>query len=341
MAHSGRVETETIRWGILGTGAVLLKVGGGFRLARNARLVAIASRDAGRANAAAAQWNIPHPHAGYESLLADPDVDAVLIALPNHLHCEWTVRALEAGKHVLCEKPLACASAEADQMFAAAHRRGRWLMEGFMYRFHPQIAEAKRRVAAGEIGTVKSVQTFYHGLRPAPDNPRVTMARGGGALLDLGCYCVNFARLFIGSEPVRAKATASFHPVSGVDLTLTGRLEFTGGSTAEFMCSFELPGAFAAEITGTEGRLVVPHPWRPPTWPAEFTINDKTVRVEPPDIAADPLVPFALEIEHFSECVWTNRSPQFPPGVDAEADSRANARVLEQLATAARRQSRT
>jgi predicted dehydrogenase len=327
------VETRTIRWGILGTGAILPKIIGGFRLARNLSLVAIASRDAGRVKASAAQWNIPHPHTGYESLLAAPDVDAVFVALPNHLHREWTVRALEAGKHVLCEKPLACTSAEVEQMFAATHRCQRWLMEGFMYRFHPQIAEAKRRVDAGAIGKVVHVRAYYQGLQPAADNSRL-QSHGGGALLDLGCYCVNLVRLFAG-EPVRLEAEANFHTVSGVDLTLTGRLSFDG-ATAEFVCSFELPGRFSAEITGTEGRLLLPHPWRPQTWPAEFVVRDETVVINPPGVPADPLVPFALEIEHLSECIRASRPPQFPPGVDAEKDSRANMKVLAALAAAAR-----
>jgi len=263
-------------------------------------------------------------------LLADPDVDVALVALHNGLHCEWTVRALEAGKHVLCEKPLAPTVAEVDRMFAAAHRCRRWLLEGFMYRFHPQIAEAQRRVEAGEIGVVRHVRAFYQGARPAAENPRLWPGTGG-ALLDLGCYCVNLVRLFAG-EPMRAKATANY--VNGVNLTLTGQMEFVG-ATAEFTCSFELPGRYEAEITGTNGRLVLPHPWRPPAWPAEFFVNDEPVRVNLPDVPADLLVPFALEIEHLSECIRAHRPPQFPPGVDAEQDSRGNARVLAQLAAAA------
>jgi len=318
-----------VRWGILGTGPIVAKLAGGFRLARGVALVAIASRDGDRARAAAAHWNIPHPHGSYEALLADSGVDAVLVALHNGLHCEWTVRALEAGKHVLCEKPLAPTRAEVDRMFATAHRCRRWLMEGFMYRFHPQIAEATRRVAA--IGNVVQVRAYYQGACPAAGNPRLWPGTGG-ALLDLGCYCVNLARLFAG-EPNHVAAEAHF--VHGVDMTLTGKL--TGArATAEFTCSFELPGRYEAEILGTKGRLVLPHPWRPPAWPAEFLVNDRVVRVEPPAVPADPLAPFALEIEHFSDCIRHNRPPQFPPGVDAEQDSRGNVRVLEQLAAGAR-----
>lgn len=320
-----------IRWGILGTGAILPKIAGGFRLAHNVFLQAIASHRSDRAQAAASQWHIPRAYAGYDALLADAEIDAVFNALPNHLHCEWTIRALKAGRHVLCEKPLAPTVGEVERMFAAAHRCRRWLMEGFMYRFHPQIAEAKRRVS--DIGQITHIRAQYHGSMPAADNPRLRPG-SGGALLDLGCYCVNLIRLFAG-EPTAVTATAHFHPVNDVDLTLTGQLEFVGAS-AEFTCSFERPGAYAVELTGTNGRLIIPHPWRPPAWPAEFTVGTETVRVNPPGVTADPLVPFALEIEHFSDCIRQGRPPQFPPSTDAEQDSRANARVLAQLTAAAR-----
>src|SRR5881409_3344182 len=161
-----------LRFGILGTGWVVRKHVEACRLIPDAKVVAVASRDADRARSAAAQFEISRAHAGYEALLADREVDAVIIALHNGLHCEWTCRALAAGKHVLCEKPLACSSDEVERMFAAAHANRRWLMEGFMYRFHPQMAEAKRRVDAGAIGRVLHIRSSRTAHGREPGNPR-------------------------------------------------------------------------------------------------------------------------------------------------------------------------
>lgn len=176
-----------LRCGILGTGWMLGKFADTFPLINEAALTAVASRDAERAQAAASKRNIPRAHASYEALVADPEIDIVINALHNGLHCEWTVRALEAGKHVLCEKPLACSSAEVEKMFAAAHTNQRWLMEGFMYRFHPQMAEAKRRVAAGDLGRVLYIRSHRAAQGRGHDNPRFWRDAGGGALMDIGC----------------------------------------------------------------------------------------------------------------------------------------------------------
>jgi xylose dehydrogenase (NAD/NADP) len=323
-----------VRFGILGAGKILLKYGPAFKLAKAVQLVAVASRDAERARVAAQQQGAARSYAGYEALLADPDVDVVINALHNGLHCEWTIRALEAGKHVLCEKPLACSSAEVDQMFAAAHKCRRWLMEGFMYRFHPQIAEACRLVKQGAIGRVAHVHSRFAGVSRDRQNPRYWPEAGGGSLMDVGCYCVNFSRLFAG-EPRRIEAFARFE--NGVDMTLAGQLASDDGVAASFFCSFESEGCFSAEVIGTEGRLTIPHPWLPPASPAELIVTrdrrSDSLWVEAPP---PPSHHFSLEIEHFAACVRENRAPQFPPGVDAEKDSRGNMRAIEMLLDSAR-----
>jgi xylose dehydrogenase (NAD/NADP) len=302
-----------IRFGILGAGRILAKYLPAFALTKQARLVGIASRRGG------------HRYASYEELIADPEVDVVINALHNGLHCEWTVRALEAGKHVLCEKPLACSSAEVERMFAAAHSCRRWLMEAFMYRFHPQIAEAKRLVEAGAIGRVQRVASAYVAKGREAGNPRYWPEAGGGALMDLGCYCVNFSRLFAG-EPRSVKAEAIFDKV---DLTMNATL--AGDVEASFSCSLIAEQfQIGATITGTEGTLEIPHPWLPPRSPAELILNGQAIPIAFTS-------PFALELEHFCECVRHDRAPQFPPGADAEADSRANMRVIEMLLDSARR----
>jgi xylose dehydrogenase (NAD/NADP) len=324
-----------IRFGILGAGRILEKYAQALAGHASAQVVAVASRDLDRARAAARRFGASRAYAGYEALLADPDVDVVVNALHNGLHCEWTVRALEAGKHVLCEKPLACSSAEVERMFATAHRCGRWLMEGFMYRFHPQIAEAKRRVDAGEIGRLLHVHSRFAVRGRDRQNPRYWPQAGGGALMDVGCYCVNLSRLFAG-EPQRVEARARFE--HGVDVTLAGLLACVDGVAATFVCSFESEGSFAAEIMGTDARLTIPHPWLPPAGRAELILTrqgrSESLWVE---ASASPAGHFALEFEHFCQCVRDDRAPQFPPGADAEQDSRGNMRAIEMLLDSARR----
>jgi xylose dehydrogenase (NAD/NADP) len=333
-------DTGKLRCGILGTGWMLGKYADTFPLIDDAALIAVASRDAERARAAANKRNIPRAHPSYESLINDPEIDIVINALHNGLHCEWTVRALKAGKHVLCEKPLACSSAEVEKMFAAAHASQRWLLEGFMYRFHPQMAEAKRRVAAGEIGRVLYIRSHRAAQGRGRDNPRFWRNAGGGALMDIGCYCVNFSRFFADAEPQRVEANAHFDEQTGVDLTMSGSLHFDDGMSAQFVCSMEAEPSYAAEIIGTEGRLLIRHPWAPPLWPAELHLTrqgkTETIRVETPAVPQHFLAPFALELQHFCHSIRENRAPQFPVGIDAEQDSRGNMRVLEALLESAR-----
>jgi xylose dehydrogenase (NAD/NADP) len=324
-----------MRFGILGAGRIVTKLGEAFRLVRCAKLTAIASRELARARARAAEFDIAKTYGDYQALLDDPDVDIVFNTLHNGLHCEWSIRALEAGKHVLCEKPLARTVAEAQRMFAAARENKRKLMEAFMYRFHPQIAEAKRRLDAGEIGEPLYIRSSYTFHGREQDNPRYWPNAGGGALMDVGCYCVNLSRYLAGGEPTGVVAQAHFDDTTDVDLTLSGTLIFDDRLMGHFSCSFEAESTWAAEIIGTRGKLVIPHPWLPPQWPAQFVItrdgHDELVRVEADSVPQHALAPFALEIEHFADCVLNNRPPSFPPGMDAECDSLANMRVIEAL----------
>jgi predicted dehydrogenase len=325
-----------VRFGILGAGRILAKLGAGFRHSTKAQLVAIASRELPRASAAAAQHGAARACGSYEALLDDPDIDVVFNALHNGLHCEWTIRALEAGKHVLCEKPLACSTAEVEQMFAAAHKHRRWLMEGFMYRFQPQIAAAKQAVDSGAIGKLLHIRASFATRGREPGNPRYWPNAGGGALMDIGCYCVNAARLFAGSEPTRMTGHAHFSSDGAVDLTLSGMLEFEGGLSAHVLCSFESEGVYGIELAGTEGKLLIPNPWLPPNNWGEYILTRDGKEESYRQPTPHQLSHFAGEMDHFAGCVRENRAPMFPPSTDAEQDSRGNMRVMEALLQSAR-----
>ncbi len=330
-----------VRFGILGTGRIVNKYAEVFRAARGVELVAIASRELARAQETATRLGIPRAQGSYEALLADAGVDAIINVLHNGLHCAWTCRALAAGKHVLCEKPLACSYTEAEQMFAAAHRSRRWLAEGFMYRFHPQMIAAQRLVADGAIGRIAYIHSARTAYGRERDNPRHRKDAGGGALLDVGCYCVNISRLFAGTEPVRVLARADWDRETGVDLTTTGVLEFPDGVTAQFVSSMVLEPTYAVEVIGDKGRLAIPHPWGPPAWPAELYLTreskTETIRIEPHGRPAHALMQFILEVEQFADCIRQNRAPTFPLDRDGERDALGNARVLDGLFESARK----
>lgn len=331
--------SPTLCWGVLGTGRILDKLGPSLRAARGVKLVAIASRDRDRAQAAAQTHGAARAHGSYAALVADPEIDVVLNALHNGLHCEWTIRALAAGKHVLCEKPLACTADEVNRMYAAATQHQRWLLEGFMYRFHPQLRAVEETIADGRIGRVTHLRAAYLSRGRERKNPRYRRETGGGALLDLGCYCVNFLRTFAGAEPQRVTGHATLDDDTGIDLTFAGMLDFPNGISGHFAASFDAEGLYSADVIGTEGRIHIPHPWRPPSWPAEILVTrggqTETVIINPPGFSTDPLLPFVLEIEHLSECVRHHRAPAYPPGADAENDARHNARVLDDLTASA------
>ncbi|MCC7411381.1 MAG: Gfo/Idh/MocA family oxidoreductase [Gammaproteobacteria bacterium] len=245
-----------LRIGILGTGFISTE----FALAVHAgasplvRIGAVASRDAGRAQALARRCGAARAHADYATLLADADVDAVYIGLPNSLHAEWAVRSAFAGTHVLCEKPLAPTSAEVQRMIETFERHGLLLLEAFPFQFQPQTLEMQRRITAGEIGAVRVLQATTGFALANPANVRLRPELGGGALLDIGCYCVSLARLVFGRRPLRVRATGTAG-ATGVDMTTTATLEFADGGWAQLACSMEVGPHRAAILVGTGGVL--------------------------------------------------------------------------------------
>ena len=252
----------TLRWGILGPGRIaprLVRAVGGCA---RSELVAVASRDRARAGSFAAAHGIPTAFDSYDALLSSPEVDVVYVSLPNHLHAEWTVKALEAGKHVLCEKPLACTVGQVDAIADASARAGQIAVEAFMYLHHPQILRAIELAQQGALGRLQLINSTFSFFLTYPGDPRVDPALGAGSLWDVGCYPVSLARRIAGTEPDRIGAFARFDE-RGVDRTFIGQLRFPGGLLAQFDCGFAAPDRERVEIVGSDATLVLDSPFLP------------------------------------------------------------------------------
>jgi predicted dehydrogenase len=324
----------TLRWGVLSTATIArTKVIPGLRRSTRGEVVAIASRDAGLAARVARQLGIPTPHGSYEALLADPTVDAVYIPLPNHLHAAWTIAAVRAGKHVLCEKPLAVTSADAERMATAAEEAGVVLMEAFMYRHHPSWVAVRRLVAEGRIGRLMAVQSWFSYFNEDPTNIRNLLEAGGGALLDIGCYGVDLSRMLFEAEPVRVRATMRRDPLNGTDVVTAAILEFADG-IADFTCSTRAEDDQRVDIYGTTGRISIEIPFNiPPDRPTRIFVTsggDPPVAPGTETLTFEPADPYAMEADRFAEAVLDGRPVPVPP-----AEAIANLRVIEAIFRAA------
>ncbi|MGZ3387574.1 MAG: Gfo/Idh/MocA family protein [Isosphaeraceae bacterium] len=254
----------SLRWGILGCARISRRgLIPGIQASKTGRLVALASRNPATARAWCDEFKILKSHETYQGLLEDPEIDAVYIPLPNELHKPWVVAAAEAGKHVLCEKPLALNAVEAREMVEQCRSRGVLLMEAFMWRHQPRTLEFRARVAASLLGELRLIRSSFS-FPIEPGDWRLDPARGGGALWDVGCYGISTARFFAGAEPESVRARARFGP-TGVDLTLTASLGFPNGVLASIDCSFEQPFRCVFELVGTRGVIDVPDAYLPPT----------------------------------------------------------------------------
>lgn len=261
-----------LRWGLLGAGRIAAKFSADLKTA-GLNVAAVASRDPERARAFAAEAGIPRYYGSYQALLADPGVDAVYISLPNHLHAEWCVRAAEAGKHILCEKPGALDGVECSRLLGAARRAGVFYMEGFMYRCHPLWDLARALIEDGRIGTLQRLESaFCFDMGFKPEDIRQRLDAAGGALLDVGCYCLSFSRMLAGCEPVGIEARSELGAETGVDECTTARLEFPTGLIANFECAIRRPRLHHAVAIGQSGRLEIPSPWHPDPDRAEIRI---------------------------------------------------------------------
>ncbi|HEV7199612.1 MAG TPA: Gfo/Idh/MocA family oxidoreductase [Candidatus Limnocylindria bacterium] len=324
-----------LRWGILSTADIgRTKVIPGIQKGNRCDVVAIASRDEGRARETARALGIPRAHGSYEALLADAEVDAVYIPLPNHLHAEWTLAAARAGKHVLCEKPLATTAADAERMIEVCRAEGVQLMEAFMYRLHPSWVAVRELVAGGRIGQLVAVDSWFSYFNDDPANIRNIAAVGGGALYDIGCYSVNLSRMLFGSEPTGIHAVLRRDPVGGTDVLTSGLLEF-GDGVATFTCSTRAEDDQRVEIYGTTGRISIGIPFNiPPDRPTEVFVTAGGNPPVDPDTevltfaTADP---YTVEAEYFAAAVLEDRPVPVPP-----EDAVANLHVIEQILAVAR-----
>ncbi len=320
--------TTPVRWGILGTATIareaVIPALCGLPRATPIELVAIASRRLHQAQAVAQNWNIPRAHGSYDALLADPDIDAVYIPLPNHLHVPWALRALAAGKHVLCEKPLAPTVAEAQKLADAAVRCPQLkVMEAFMYRFHPQWQWARRAVAAGEIGELRTVHTCFTFFDDHPDSILQHAEWGGGALLDIGCYGISVARFLFGTEPQRASGVSQIDPCFGVDRLTSGVLEFANG-VATFTCATQAAPFQRVTAVGTRGHIEIETPFNPPSGgPSRAWIEVAGAREGK---RFEPCDQYAIQAELFSQAILDDSPVPIP--LD---DGLANLRVIEAL----------
>jgi D-xylose 1-dehydrogenase (NADP+, D-xylono-1,5-lactone-forming) len=314
-----------LRLGLLSTANINRMILAGARDTDAVDVVAVASRDEARAAAYAREHGLEQAHGSYEALLADPGVDAVYISLPNSLHVDWSTRALAAGKHVLCEKPLARTARDAARAFDAAEGAGLVLAEAFMYRHHPQTELVAALVGEGAIGELRALRTWFSFPLADEGNVRLQPELDGGALMDIGCYCVSGMRLLAG-EPVGATAQQVLAP-SGVDLTFAGTLGFDGDVVGTFHCSMALPKAQGLEAFGSEATLVVEAPWRV-DWGGAVTIVREDGSREDVDVPGGDA--YRAELENFAAAVAGERAPRL-----GREDALGQARALEALSAAA------
>jgi len=313
-----------MNWGLLSTAHINGKLLAGAQGTDEATVVAVASRDRSRAEAFAREHGIERAHASYEALLEDPEVDAIYNPLPNSMHVPWSVRALEAGKHVLCEKPLTRRVAEAEEAFAAAERAGRVLEEAFMWRHHPQTHRLRELLDAGVIGQLRLVQaSFSHPLTDVGDI-RMQRALDGGSLMDVGCYCLSGARLVAGAEPERVSAEQVLGG-DGVDIVFAATLRFPGDVIGQFHSGFGVGGRHHLEAIGDEGSLYLSDPWHGQAPGIELRRDGETERIE---IA--PANPYMHELVDFGRAVRGEA-----PLLLGKADALAQARAIEALYAAA------
>jgi predicted dehydrogenase len=287
---------DAVKWGIISTADINRKVIPGAHASPKVDLVGVASRDQQRAEEYAKEWDIPRAYGSYEGLLADPEIEAVYISLPNNMHCEWSIKSVEAGKHVLCEKPMSRDTSQVEEAFDAADKAGRLLSEAFMYRHNPQTKRVSQLIAEGAIGELRVVRSVFSYSLYDEDNIRLRTDVEGGALMDVGCYTVSGSRLVAG-EPERVFGEAWYGP-SGTDWVFSGTLRFPNDVIGLFHCGTALPEQDELEVIGSEGSLFLDDPWHCNVPVIELRRADGVER-----IAIEKEDSYRLELENLSDAI--------------------------------------
>jgi predicted dehydrogenase len=323
---------NTVRWGILSTADIgMSKVTPAIQRASNCEVVAIASRSADTAAAAADTLGIPASYGTYDELLAADDIDAVYIPLPNNLHAEWVSKAAAAGKDILCEKPLAMSSVEAESMLDECRAAGVRLQEAFMYRHHPSWLEVVRLVRSGRIGQLQAVQSWFSYFNDDPTNIRNRTENGGGAMMDIGCYNIHVPRLLFGEEPSSVVSAVRRDPVMRIDVLSSAVLKFPGGGQSSFTCSIRSEPYQRVHVFGTKGRIEVEIPFNiPPDVETRiFVSEDEVSETDTTTITFPPLDQYTAQAETFAAAILAGDDVPVPA-----TDAVANMKVLEAVLAA-------
>ena len=321
------MTNKILNWGLLSTARINRALIPPLQVSKRNHLLAVASRSQETAEAYAKEKKISRAYGSYEALLADPEIDVIYNPLPNHLHAEWTIKAVEAGKHVLCEKPLALSVAEVDAIHAAAHKHGRVVAEAFMYRHHPQTLKVQELVKSGSIGSLKLIRgSFSFILSREEDIRLLDPAMGGGSIWDVGCYPISYARTVVGENPLEVfgwQVTGK----TGIDETFVGQLRFAGDVHAQFDSSFVIPDHSFMEIVGSEGTLSIPTPFKPGVNERIFLTRDEkteTIKVKGQEL-------YLGEVEDMADAILLGKD-----SLVSLHDSRANVAVINGLLESAR-----
>ena len=317
---------KVLNWGLLSTARINRALITPLRASKRNHLLAVASRTQQSVDRYAREWKIPRAHGSYEALLADPEIDVIYNSLPNHLHAEWTIRAVEAGKHVLCEKPLALSVDEVDAMQEAARKHGRVVAEAFMYRHHPQTLKVQDLTRNGSLGALKLIRGSFSFVLAREGDVRLDPAMGGGSIWDVGCYPISYARTITGENPLEVfgwQVTGQ----TGIDETFVGQMRFANDIHAQFDCSFVIPFHAFMEVIGSEGTLNIPNPFKPGVDEKIFiTRGDKTETIK---VKGQEL--YIGEVEDMADAIMLGHAPRI--SLD---DSRANVAVISALLESAR-----
>ncbi len=320
------MDAQALRWGLLGTARINRALISPLRASKRNRLEAVASRSQAGAETYGREWGISRTFGSYAAMLADPQIDVIYNSLPNHLHAEWTIKALEAGKHVLCEKPLALSVAEVDAIAAASKKAGRIVAEAFMYRHHPQTLKVKEIVESGVLGQLRLIRGAFTFMLDRPGNYRNDPNKGGGSIWDVGCYPISYARLLAREEPLEVfgwQVTGA----SGIDEAFFGQMRFPGEVYAQFDSGFKSPFRSQIEIIGSQAALSVPTPFKPgESEKLILSRDDQTDRLR---VRGQAL--YQGEVEDMADAILLGK-----PARIALADSRANVAAIVALLKSAR-----